>query len=173
MKGKSAVVVMTARGPDRILNEGGSQAWVLNPVNARKHEYLVAVQNRHNGAWGGATEEHGTAFLIGRISDVVAVPEETSADGRPRYMIQISEYALIAEPIGWEGRNPVRYKTLEDLGIDVEGVPFLPVPSIEDEPMGEELPASSTPAEVIQQFKQRLAPMLGVATDRIEVTIRA
>jgi hypothetical protein len=182
IKGKfSTIMTMTARGPDRILKEGGSQAWVLNPTNAKKHEFLVAVQNRHNGKWGGATEPHGTAFLIGRISDVVPTKEPRSEG---RYIILISEYAWITKPLKWKGQNPVRYVTLDELGINPDQLQFLPMPTavVEDEAFTlEKEPASAigqdAPAKelflTIPQAKEGLAATLGVSIDKIEITIKA
>lgn len=185
MEKKSVVVVMTARGPERILREGGSQAWVLNPSNAKKHEFLVTVQNRHNGAWGGASEPHGTAFLIGRISDVVPSTEEGSEG---RYLIRISEYARINVTCGWKGRNPVRYTTLDELAIELDGIKFLPMPSVKtmEEEMGEEISAECEPVPsaapdlptkrtflTIPEAKEGLAATLGVTIDKIEITIKA
>lgn len=111
-------MVMTARGPDRILAEGGTQAWHLNPENARRYGYVVCVQNRNNGNWGGATEPHLMAFLIGKIS-AVELSDESADQGKPsRYMIKISEYARIAvQAPAWVGRNPVKYADLAYLDI--------------------------------------------------------
>lgn len=183
-KKASAVLVMTARGPDRILQEGGSQAWVLNPVNAAKHEYLVTVQNQHNGKWGGASEPHGTAFLIGRIRDVVPSREEGS---QGRFMIRISEYARISIHYEWKGRNPVKYITLDEIGIDPDTLQFQPMPAVEDEDeeVGDEWdPASAIPPNLsdipvqqsgltIPEAKAGLAATLGVSVDKIEITIKA
>lgn len=172
----SAVMTMTARGLDRILKEGGSQAWVLNPINAKKHEFLITVQNQHNGKWGGASEPHGTAFLIGRISDVVPTTEKGSAG---RYLILISEYARIHVPQIWKGQNPVRYVTLDELGIDPDTLEFLPMPTatVEDEAFGLEQDPASAPAKelflTIPQAKEGLAATLGVSIDKIEITIKA
>lgn len=182
IKKVSAVLVMTARGPDRILREGGSQAWVLNPDNARKHNYLVTVQNQHNGKWGGASEPHGTAFLIGRISDVVPSAEEGAKD---RYLIKISEYARIAVTHKWKGRNPVRYITLDELGIDPDDYEFHPMPAVadadDDEHGDEQAPAFDVATDLpvkrsfltIPEAKEGLAATLGVSIDKIEITIKA
>jgi hypothetical protein len=186
---KNAVLVMTARGFDRILTEGGSQAWVLNPGNAKKHEYLVTVQNRHNGAWGGASEPHGTAFLVGRISDVVPTTDKAS-DGN-RYLIKISEYARVNVHHKWRGSNPVRYINLqEELDIDPEALDFHQMPGgsapedAEEEvsrlastisspegthPMTSEGPRLLT----IPQAKAGLAAALGISPDKVEITIKA
>lgn len=183
MSNNSAVMVMTARGPDRILQEGGSQAWVLNPKNALKHKYVVTVQNRHNGPWGGATEPHGMAFLIGKISDVVVSPEPRRAqDPNERYLIKISEYARIAVPVTWRGSNPVRYLDIQqDLGIDPDSLDFKPMPSptAAYEEQSEHAPQEDyvKPIEdlplTISQAKAGLAATFGVREDQIEIIIKA
>jgi hypothetical protein len=63
----SALVVFTSRGFTTILNEGGSQAWVLDPRRARNCAYLVCTQNRHDREWGSPEDPHGAAFLVGKI----------------------------------------------------------------------------------------------------------
>lgn len=179
MGSDTGVVVMTARGPDRIIQEGGSQAWVLNPKNALKHRYLVTVQNRHNGQWGGATEPHGTAFLIGKISDVVPSPEPKS---KGRYLVKISEYARIAVPCKWRGSNPVRYLNIKDeFGIDPDSLEFLPVPTpnyenignVDDAQHEDSVDSSEVLLLTIAQAKAGLAANLGVELDQIEIIIKA
>ncbi|WP_429205683.1 hypothetical protein [Massilia sp. UYP11] len=175
----TAVVVMTARGPDRILQEGGSQAWVLNPKNAVKHDYLITVQNRHNGQWGGATEPHGTAFLIGKISAVVPSPEPKS---KGRYLVRISEYARISVPSKWRGSNPVRYLDIQkEFGIDPDTLDFVPVPApdVEHSEAAEDtqLDGDFEPSEglvlTIAQAKTGLAAKFGVSENQIEIIIKA
>lgn len=125
---QDTLVVFTARSPDRIIREGGSQAWVLNPVNAKQCRWLVCTQNRHNPDYefSDATEGHGSAFLLGKISSIIRAPEEGAGD---RWMIAISEFARIHYPGVWDhGRNPVRYSSLKQLGIDLADVEFLPMP---------------------------------------------
>src|SRR5688572_16385173 len=67
---EDTVAVFTARSPQRVVREGGSQAWVLNPVRAKQCTWLVCIQNRHNSDhdFEDATEPHGSAFLVGKIS---------------------------------------------------------------------------------------------------------
>ena len=38
------IVVFTARSPERIIRDGGSQAWVLNPARAKLCRWLVCTQ---------------------------------------------------------------------------------------------------------------------------------
>ena len=108
-KKNSVVSVFTARGLDRILREGGSQAWVLDAKRAGSCEYVVCVQNRSfPDDWGQASASDHEAFLIGKVSKVI--PAKEDAEDNDRYKIVISEYAEISIPKAWPGnRNPVRY----------------------------------------------------------------
>ena len=117
----NCVVVLTARGKSRILKEGGSQAWRLKAHHARKCSYVVCVQNR-NKSWGQPEAKHHTAFLIGKIS---SISQSQEADSKGRWIINISEYADISIPNMLEGnRNPVAYRSLEELNINLEDLQF-------------------------------------------------
>lgn len=108
------LVVLTARGPQRLTDEGGTQAWRLNIENAGKMRHCVCVQNRKNGHWGGADQEHHHAFMVGEIRLV-----RTSPEREDRYLVEFRKYARIDYPNAWPGlRNPVRYGNLEEFGID-------------------------------------------------------
>jgi len=185
--GKNTIVVMTADGPARILKLGGSQSWVLKQENAEKRTYIVMVQNRHNGQWGGATEPHGMAFMIGKVSEVVPAKGD---DSKQRYMVRISEYARIKVPQIWRGSNPVRYVSLEELGINIEEVKFLPMPAIDGLSNGIDDVNDGVDAMhlesihtadaavlakplTIPEAKAGLAATLGVRIDQIEITISA
>jgi hypothetical protein len=102
----------------------------LDPERARRAEYLVCTHNGHNPAFRAPTAAHRAAILIGRIADVVPSLEEPN-----RWLIKISEYIALTPAIpniwGKSGhrRYPVWYTTLEDLGIDLDGLlPFRPMP---------------------------------------------
>jgi hypothetical protein len=167
----SAVLVFTARGFDTIIREGGSQAWVLDQVRARQCEYLVCSQNRRTD-WGDGRAEHGSAFLIGRIADVVPSTDE----GRQqRWLIRISEFAQLNMPKLWEGlRNPVKYTTLEELGIDQSKLAFQPMPETSTPGLCEGPAAYDGGALklTINDAKRGLAANFGVSPDDIEITIR-
>ena len=167
------LVVLTARGPDRLLAEGGTQAWRLSRENVQRLQYCVCVQNRHNGQWGGADQEHHHAFMVGRISEVVPSPE-----GRPgRYLIKFAEYAVIDYPNAWPGlRNPVRYAALEEFGItDPAALTWKQMPDV---------PASASSSVAQDEEKEGFGPLtipeakaglalgLGVPESAIEISIR-
>lgn len=165
--------VLTARGVNRLLSEGGTQAWRLKPENVQKVRYCICVQNQRNGHWGGADQPHHHAFMVGKIADVVASPE-----GRAdRYLVVFSEYARIDHPNAWPGlRNPVRYASLEEFGIsDPDALEWHPMPAdlvdmssehAVDEEQGRFGPLTMAEA------KAGLALGLGVPESAIEISVR-
>ncbi|MGC5163184.1 hypothetical protein ACLQ3J_10730 [Rhodococcus sp. DT1] len=163
---EDTVVVFTAKSLDKILREGGSQAWVLDPTRAKKCEWLVCTQNAHNAEdYADGNEPHGSAFMIGRIS---RISPATDTDGRWR--IEFSEYARIDQADVWAGdRNPVRYANLDALGISLDGVDFQRVER--ETAVAATLPAASA-ALTIAQAKAGLAKTYGVDTSAIEIVIR-
>ena len=173
MPSHPCLVVLTARGPDRLLADRGSQAWRLNPVNARRFQYCVCVQNRHNGHWAGADQEHHHAFLVGRISAVVPSPERSE-----RYLVEFSEYARIDWPDAWPGlRNPVRYGTLEEFGVtDPDALTWRPMPAIPTQTSADEARDEDQDGPgplTIAEAKAGLALGLGVPETAIEIVVRA
>ncbi len=161
---ENTIAVFTAKNLDSILAEGGSGVWKLDPARARKCTYVVCTQNAHNAeAYADATEPHGSAFLVGKISRIIPVDD--------RWRIEFSEYAAINQPEVWGGhRNPVRYTNLDDLGIELDGVKWLPTPQTK---------AAATPPQAtaphaltIQEAKNGLAQTYGVDVEAIEIVIR-
>lgn len=171
---EDTIVVFTARSPERIIREGGSQAWVLNPARAKQCTWLVCTQNRHNPdhEFSDATEPHGAGFLLGRVSAVRKSEEEEDSD---RWIIAISEFARINIPNAWDhGRNPVRYASLAELGINLKEVTFQSMPSrSEQQPLPvEQLSPVSGAVLTIAEAKRQLAGTFGVKPEAIEITIR-
>lgn len=109
------VVVFTCRGKERMLLEGGSEAWRMDASRASKCKYVVCVQNR-NETWGQASAPHKHAFLIAEISEI------TESQNHPgRQAIKFRKFADIDVPDSWGGnRNPVAYASLGDFGIRTE-----------------------------------------------------
>ncbi|MEH2319726.1 hypothetical protein [Nostoc sp.] len=120
---EDTIVVFTARSPERIICEGGSQSWLVNPARAKLCTWLVCTQNRHNPdrEFSDATKPHGSGFLLGKVSAVHKSQEE---DNGNRWLIAISEFALINVPDVWHWRNPVRYTSLKKLAISLDGIEF-------------------------------------------------
>lgn len=130
----SALVVFTYRSKPMLLAERGSQAWALNPSNARRCTYLVCTRNRYSAytspeEQAAAREEHGAAFMVCKISTVEPSPERPE-----RYIVRFDEYALLNEPDFWsKARNPVWY--VDDIaseGIDPTKLDWLALPDESD-----------------------------------------
>lgn len=170
------ILVLTARSPERIVREGGSQSWVLNVGRAKGCTYLVCAQNRHNPDhdFEDATEAHGAGFLIGKISKITRSQEYTKGE---RWHIGVGEYARIDKPGLWRGwRNPVRYTALDDLHIDPKKLKWQVLSGdVVARPPAEAIAASGAPPATrmtIDDAKKALAATFGVRPDAIEITIR-
>lgn len=126
----SAIMVLTSRGTNWILGEGGSQAWRVDRTRARSQEYVVCAQNANKGTERGATEPHGTAFLVGHIADVV--PATEYHENAQSWLLRFDAYALISRPKAWnKQRNPVHYGSLDEFGIDPASLTFQPMPDVD------------------------------------------
>ena len=162
------IVVLTADTVESILGQGGSGAWVINPDKANDCRYIVCCRKLN---WNNRKEgiENRAAFLIGVVAGLREWADSANARGQLRYVIEISEYALIAKPGAWGAdRNPVAYRTLKDLGIDLRGVKFKPVPK----EAGGKSEGPSSRRMTIAEAKKALAESFGVSPDDVEITIR-
>lgn len=169
-----AVAVFTNRGLNRLLAEGGTQAWSLQPERVKKLKYVVCTQNRDDGDWGAPTHAQGQGFLIGKISGV-----ELSPEGREsRYIILFDEYAEIDVPnMAYQWRNPVRYIELNDFGIDPDKLAWKRASPRPGEPPRAASPTEpATSAESrgldIAEAKKALAAFYRVPVTAIEIVIR-
>jgi len=166
---KTAICVLTAKNIDWILQDGGSQSWVLDANRARGCAYVVCVQNHRSGKddWGHPSAPHHSVFLVGRLDAVVRA---TDGNAENRWLLKFSEYAtnvIVAD--AWNGhRNPVFYTDLETIGIKVDELQFQPMPRKEfrSKRDGTNGPLTMTEA------KEGLALMFGVSPSDIEITIR-
>ena len=164
-----AIVVFTPETVETILSNGGTGNWVLSPKTAGTCKYVVCCRKP---AWDNKKEgiAHRAAFLIGLIAGLRKQPDSENDRGQPRFLIKLSEYAAFERADVWkEGRNPVSYKTLKALGIDLRGLKFKPMP----------VPAPSAKSEgsggapmTIAEAKKALAATFGVSPDDVEITIR-
>lgn len=171
-KEMDTLVVFTARSPERVVREGGSQAWVLNPARAKLCKWLVCTQNRHNPdhEFSDATEAHGSGFLIGKISGITLSAEERD---KPRWLVKISKFARVDYPGLWDhGRNPVRYASLDELGISLNGLDFQSMPEFSESPPESPQRSTTQPMLTISEAKVALAAAFGVKPDAVEITIR-
>lgn len=162
------VVVLTAKSIETILREGGTSSWRLDRNNARQCRYVVCTRNA-NANWVQGPETHHSAFLIGKIRDVVPAP-----DYEGRFLIQLSSYACIDIPGAWKGdRNPVRYMTLEDFGVDPAKLTWESMPQEQSHTDQATTHARSvaTASLTIAEAKRALALAFGVRQEAIEITI--
>jgi hypothetical protein len=167
----SAIAVFTADSRDEILAVGGSASWVVAERQARRREFLVCIRNAREVNFHDH-EPHGTAFLVGRIKALKA--HGTDRKGMQRFFIELSEYAEAAYPEAWgEWRNPVKYTTLEELGIEPKKLKFKPMPA-PTKPLP--APPAPEPAKAggltIAQAKAGLALQFGVPPEAIEILIK-
>src|SRR5690349_18259354 len=118
----NTIMVFTQDSADDIKRAGGSGAWRIDAKRASRAEYLVCVKNDPR------SPDHGSAFLIGRISAVT--PREEGIT-RPRYVIEIDAFVDLHCRSVWHPswQNPVRYSDLEAaLGTDPRSLKFEPMP---------------------------------------------
>jgi hypothetical protein len=168
------IALYTAKSAERIIREGGTSSWRLDPNNARRCAYALCVRNAYS-KWGDGTEPHHTGFLLGKISGVVQTFEDGHDD---RYLIQFSEYAELNQPDAWPKghRNPVRYTEIGELMLDPAGLDWKPMPEAVEAPTPEEPDAPTTGktsgAMTIAEAKRGLALTFGVKPEAVEITIR-
>ncbi len=169
------VVVFTFRGVERIVREEGTSAWRLDPIRAGHCAYAVCTRNKYSPYPVEGDEEHGSAFLIGKVRDVVLArdPKEAAAG---RFLIRFREYASINVPHAWKGdRNPVKYGTLKELGINPAGLDWKPMPSAGFPQRAAQHPPDA--GDVVRPLtmlaaKQGLALTFNVPPEAIEIIVR-
>jgi hypothetical protein len=164
-----AIVVLTSETVETILSHGGTGDWVLSPKKAGTCKYVVCCRKP---AWNNKKEgiARRAAFLIGLIVGLRKKPDSENDRNQPRFLIELSEYATFEREDAWkEGRNPVAYKPLKALGIDLRGLKFKPMPV--PAPSAKSGDAGSAPM-TIADAKKALAASFGVSPDDVEITIR-
>jgi hypothetical protein len=171
------IVVFTAKSIERILREGGTSSWRLDRNHARRCSLVVCTRNSY-ADWAEGDEPHRSAFLVGKVSNVAACDPTPENHESPeiRYLIQFSEFARVNVPDVWKGdRNPVRYSTVEELGLDVSAFKWEVMPDAESS-SHVILPGAATGATVqpltIAEAKRALALTFNVAPEAVEITIR-
>jgi hypothetical protein len=164
------IVVFTADSRDKILRDRGSGDWVVSAKKADRCKYIVCCRKRFwNNRKDGIPDK--AAFLIGHVAGLLQRPGSENGRDQMRYLIQMKDYAeLLNKPGVWKEnvRNPVAYATLQELGIDLRGLKFQPLPA------GAAAPAenSAEKSMTIADAKAGLAATFGVSPDDIEIIIR-
>ena len=125
-----SILVFTHRSVEFLTKLNASTSWQLNQNRAMLCDYVICVRNA-NSALAEKDCPHGSAFLVGKISNVVQslnLPRDEH-----RYMIEFKEYSEISIPNVWQGwRSPVIYKNNNDIeslyDIDFETLTWKQVP---------------------------------------------
>jgi hypothetical protein len=171
---KEVIIVFTAKTKEQIISEGGTSSWTLDCNRARLANYVICTRNQNLVFEGGkGNEEHQSAFLIGKVKDVISCPTR-----KDRFLIIFSEYANIDIPKLWKGeRNPVKYCNIGDeeiAGIDFKSLDWHIMPVQETKVFSEHNSKdfSSNPL-TLAQAKAGLALTFGVPIESVEITIRS
>lgn len=181
-----SVIVYTGKDLRRMREEGGCGHWTASPIRVEAAQYLVCVRNRRE-QWAAMDFEHGVAFLIARIKSTKPSPHAA------RITIEFETYALVHIPSAWQllaknQRFPVAYLETTELFRRLQLNPeeltwqqLLNTPAPAQAADG--APAGSVQAETadgkaasfpqaIAETKRKLAESLGIASEKIEITIR-
>lgn len=163
-----AIALFTRESVEEILAAGGSGNWVTSAERVRNYPYVVLVRNGRHPSSPSDTE-HGTAFLVGRVSGVRNATN-TAANGYPRLFIEIERYAPVRKSNAWsKSQNPVWYTELAKLGIDEDALHFLPMPHHAADGLSR---SSVNKDHVLAEMKQEIGHLYGVPKSAIEIIIR-
>lgn len=183
-----SVIVYTGKDLRRMREEGGCGYWTASPIRVEAAQYLVCVRNRRE-QWAAMDFEHGVAFLIARINGTK--PSAYAA----RITIEFSSYALVDLPGAWERltksqRFPVAYLETSELfrrlDLNPEELTWKQLagpPAPVQLHFAETMVPHAAPAETadgkgasftgaVADAKRKLAETLGIAAEKIEITIR-
>lgn len=179
-------VTFTYKSIERICSDGGTQSWRMHQSHFGTFGYVICARNRRREDVEGP-EEHGSAFLIARVRDIVPSTDHNDP-GKPRFLIRMTEAAVIQnKPNFWRwGRWPTHYDSLEALGIDPADYDFKPLPDLLAEvrktsgnltsPITAPPPALLTDRRSwkvsVDYAKASLAAELGVEVEAIEISVR-
>ena len=176
---EKALVVFTAKGRERLLSEGGTSEWSLNPDSMRHVRYVVCTRNtdpsKRSESGNDGIEPRGAAFLVGRVAGLV---EKGISRGRKRYLVAFNETAEVLVEGIWDGaRVPTRYVDLADLatrGLDIANLNFRPLegPASTFDPPTSSSTSSYATELTIPQALDGLSIGLGVPRKCIEIIVR-
>lgn len=161
---KDVVMVFTSKSLATMQKEGGSGNWAANKDRLMHAKWIVATRNEKS-SWAEGGEEHGSAFMIGRISGIKAAPSPEQT----RFVVSFDRYASLSIANAWTGsRNPVTYTDLTTLGIDPESLQWKEsIPSVSVE-TGSNL---SEPSLVIDRARSMIAQAFSISPDAVKITV--
>ena len=181
-----SVIVYTGKDLRRMRDEGGCGHWTASPIRVEAAQYLVCVRNRRE-QWAAMDYEHGVAFLIAQITGTKPSPHAA------RITIEFSSYAMLDVPNAWQllgngQRFPVAYletaELFRRLDLNPDDLAWQPLVANSPRLQAAEGMAPCLPAPVsaetkaggfttaIAEAKRKLAESLGIASEKIEITIR-
>jgi hypothetical protein len=171
------LVVFTAKTIEQMLNNGGTQSWVLNPRSMNGVRYVVCTRNAdpaYDEECGVRPEPHNSAFMVGIVSGLKKVDHRNDRD---RYLVEFSDYALVAVAGFRHGssRNPVTYSDTgqcRDNGLDLAGLEFQPMPR-GDGRLNRVPGTASGGGLSISQAKEGLSIFFDVPVESIQIIISA
>ncbi|HWZ42412.1 MAG TPA: hypothetical protein VNW97_03005 [Candidatus Saccharimonadales bacterium] len=114
-------------------------------------------------------------FLIGKIRDVApcAPTPENNESPKNRYLIQFSEFEQVSIADVWKGdRNPVKYATLAELGIDTSRLTWEKIPEPDASAIAGPTTRTGPMPLTMAEAKKGLALTFGVTPEAIEITVR-
>jgi hypothetical protein len=162
----SAVIVLTRKSIAKICNAGGSGNWALNSKRVMKTQYIICCRNRHHKE-APTDMPHGAGFLVAKIRDVVPVPSNPG-----RWIVKFEEFSQISKPGLWKGgRNPVRYKSLDELKINPDELEWERPTHSKEDLFVRASPNVDKPL-TIAEAKRGLALTFDVDEGSIEITVR-
>lgn len=155
--------------------DGGSGHWIAREGRVNDAQYLLCIRNRRE-TWAETDVEHGTAFLVARISGT------SKSEYENRIVINFNEYAEIHVLNAWHlctggQRYPVAYLDTDlvqgSLGLDFGSLDWKPFnSSVQNSPQTPKKSAMDTQRTAFMEAKAMLSEMLGVPEENIEITVR-
>jgi len=181
-----AAVVFTSKPIEQICSDGGTQGSRMHQSHFDTLDDVICARNRRGDGIKGP-EKHGSAFLIGKVGDIV--PSTGRDDpGKPRFLIRMTEAAIIRDKPGfWQwGRWPTHYDNFDALSIDPADYEFRTLADLCAEvrkTSGIFAPHEGTPPppsdsgrrrwkQSIEEAKSSLAAELGVEVAAVEIVVR-
>lgn len=134
----------------------------------------LKCESSYDEECGIRTEPHNSAVLVGKVTGLTKVDHR---NGRDRFRVNISHYALVSVPDFRHGstRSPVTYSNVgqcQHNGIDIEALNLVPLPA----PAAEPSPATAAhlgtkKGLTIPEAKKSLSINFGVPVKSIQITI--
>jgi hypothetical protein len=160
------VMVFTSKSLETMEQEGGSGNWAANKDRIKRAKWIVATRNKKSG-WTQGDEDHGSAFLIGRVAGIKPAPPPESN----RFVVVFDRYAELNLPNAWTGhRNPVTYTDLATLGIDPEKLEWKEFIGAAGDLEHSVVPGI-TPGTVIDQARAMIAHALSINPEAVKITV--